>query len=81
MAHALRLRRAAPGLFAVLSAWARVLYGKSLAELTEDELEDLLERIMPEKADVVARVLRRPPVLRRRVGGSVSKTARLLLVA
>ncbi len=51
-----RLRRSAPGLYAVLSARAAMI-GRSLEEMEPEELVELLSRVSPSLARMLAEAL------------------------
>jgi hypothetical protein len=52
-----RFRKAAPGLFAVLNAYASIEYGRSLDKLSREEIVKLVEKVMPSKASTILRIL------------------------
>jgi len=51
------LRRSAPALYTVLTTRARLMYGRGLDELGEEELAELVEKTYPRQARLLLRLL------------------------
>jgi hypothetical protein len=64
-----RFRKAAPGLFAVLNAYASIEYGRSLDKLSKEEIVKLVGKVMPSKASTILRILENFS-MERRTGGN-----------
>jgi hypothetical protein len=51
------LQAVAPGLYAVMSAHARIMFGKSIDSLSFEELQYLVATLFPNKIDILNKII------------------------